>query len=98
VVVHVFGARFALLREPLPLQMAAGEALPLEFEQGEGLTVPEKYGYASAEGSAQQIVPLDLEQNQVAVEPGSWRLVFLFPSDQDEGLYNVVDGPLVVIE
>jgi uncharacterized protein YkwD len=96
-VVHVFGARRAALRQDLPLQVRQGAKLPLAFEEGEGLSTPAKYGFARLNQPRQEIVPLDISLNEVAVEPGTYHLQFFFSTGQSNR-FAVVPGPILVLE
>jgi uncharacterized protein YkwD len=96
VVVHLFEARRALLAEPLPLRVAQGERLPLRFEQGPGLAVPARYAYARPGQAAQQLVTLELANDRVSAEPGTYVLKFLFASGQ-AGRFEVTSGPVLLV-
>jgi uncharacterized protein YkwD len=96
VVVQLFEARRALLAEPLPLHARQGEKLPLRFEQGGQLAVPEQYAYGRPGQPAQELVPLELLTDEVSVEPGTYVLKFLFPSGQ-AGRFEVVNGPAIFV-
>ena len=96
VVVQLFEARRALLAAPLPLHVGQGETLALEFEQGPGLAVPARYAYARPGQPAQELITLDLSSNEVAVEPGTYVLKFLFPSGQT-GRFEVAAGPAIFV-
>jgi hypothetical protein len=96
VVVQLFEARRALFAEPLPLHMSRGGKLPLEFERGQGLSVPAEYAYARPGQPIQELVTLDLSSNEVVVEPGAYFLEFLFPSEQTDRL-EVADGPAIFV-
>jgi uncharacterized protein YkwD len=97
IVVHVFGARRALLEQDLPLQVRQRAELPLMFEKGEGLSPPVKYGFARLGQSRREIVPLDVALNEVAVEPGAYQLQFLLPTGQSNR-FAVVPGPILVVQ
>jgi uncharacterized protein YkwD len=97
IVVHVFGARRALLEQDLPLQVRQGAELPLMFEKGEGLSTPVKYGFARLGQSRGEIVPLDVALNEVAVEPGAYQLQFFLPTGQSTR-FAVVPGPILVVQ
>ena len=96
VLVQLFEARRAWLAEPLPLRIAQGDRLPLEFEQGPGLVTPAQYAYAHPGQSARELVTLDLSSNEVAVEPGTYLLKFLLPTEQPDR-FEVADGPAVIV-
>jgi uncharacterized protein YkwD len=96
VVVQLFEARRARLAEPLPLHVRRGERLPLEFEPGQGRAGPAKYAYARPGRPVREPVMLDLSSNEVAVEPGTYRLKFLFSTEQTDRL-EVVDGPAIFV-
>ena len=97
VVVHLFEARRALLAEPLPLRVAQGEKLPLRFEQGENLAVPARYAYARPGQAADELVTLELANDEVSAEPGTYVLKFLFPSGQ-AGRFEVANGPVIIVQ
>jgi len=97
VVVHVFGAWRAALQRDLPLELPEGAELPLAFEQGEGLSAPAKYGFGRAGQPSVEIVPLDVAQNKVAVEPGTYQLQFFLPTDQPDR-YEVANGPAIIVQ
>ncbi len=92
-VVHVFGARRALLEQPLPLEVQQGSELPLDFEAG---TTPAQYGYGQAGRSEQTIVPLELSLPEVSVDPGVWRLQFFYPTKQ-ANTFSISPGPILVV-
>jgi uncharacterized protein YkwD len=96
VVVHVFAAPSTLLREPVPLRVRPGEPLPLDF--AEGYEAPAQYGYAPHGRPAADIVPLEITANEVAVDPGAYRLVFLIPSEESPRLFAVAEGPVILVE
>jgi uncharacterized protein YkwD len=95
VVVHVFAAPSTLLRQPVPLQVRQGEPLPLAFADGH--EVPEQYGYAPQGQPVDEIVPLEITASEVAVDPGTYRLVFLIPSEESPRLFTVAEGPFIVV-
>ena len=97
IVVHVFGARRAALRQDLPLQVPQGAELPLAFEQGEGLSTPAKYAFARLDQPTGEVVPLDVALNEVVVEPGAYQLQLLLPTEQSDR-FAVVPGPVVVVQ
>jgi hypothetical protein len=97
IVVHVFGARRALLQQELSLQVRQGAELPLAFEQGEGLSTPAKYAFAKPGQPAGDVVPLDLGLSEVAVEPGTYQLEFFFSTGQ-ANRFAVVPRPILVVE
>jgi uncharacterized protein YkwD len=97
IVVHVFGARRALLQQDLPLQVRQGAKLPLAFEQGDGLSTPVKYGFGALGQPTREIVPLDVALNEVAVEPGAYQLQFFLPTEQ-ANRFAVVPGPILVVQ
>jgi uncharacterized protein YkwD len=96
VVVQLFAARRALLAEPMPLRVGQDETLPLAFEEGQGLEVPEQYAYARPGQPAQDLIALDLSIAEVSVEPGTYLLKFLFPSGQ-AGRFEVAAGPAIFV-
>ena len=96
VVVHLFEARRALLAEPLPLRVAQGERLSLRFEQGPGLAVPARYAYARPGQAAEELVTLELANDEVSAEPGTYVLKFLFASGQ-AGRFEVTSGPVLLV-
>jgi uncharacterized protein YkwD len=95
VLVQLFVARRALLTEPLPLRVGQGDRLPLEFEQGP-LATPAEYAYAHPDQSARELVTLDLSSNEVVVEPGTYLLKFLLPTEQADR-FQVVNGPAIIV-
>ena len=97
IVVHVFGARRAALKEDLPLQVSQGATLPLAFEEGEGLSTPAKYAFARPSEPRGEVVPLDVALNEVVVEPGAYQLQFFLPTEQGNR-FAVVPGPIVVVQ
>jgi uncharacterized protein YkwD len=96
VLVQLFEARRALLAEPLPLRIGQGDRLPLEFEQGPGLSKPAKYAYAHPGQPPDQLVTLELSSNEVAVEPGAYLLQFLLPTEQADR-FEVAHGPAIIV-
>jgi uncharacterized protein YkwD len=96
VLVQLFEARRALLAEPLPLRVGQGDRLPLELEKGPGLATPAQYAYAHPDQSARELVTLDLSSNEVAVEPGTYLLRFLLPTEQADR-FQVVHGPAIIV-
>lgn len=96
-VVQLFERRRALFAEPLPLRVAQDEALALGFEQGQGLAVPDRYAYGRPDQPAQELVTLDLSNDEVPVEPGTYVLKFLFPTGE-AGRFEVADGPAVLVQ
>ena len=97
IVVHVFGARRALLQQDPPLQVRQGAKLPLGFEQGEGLSTPVKYGFAALGEPTREIVPLDVAHAEVAVGPGTYQLQFFLATEQSNR-FLVVPGPILVVQ
>lgn len=97
IVVHVFGARRAALAQDLPLQVPEGAELPLAFQEGEGLSVPAKYGFARPGQPSAEIVPLDAALTEVAVEPGTYQLRFFLPTEQPDR-YEVAGGPAIIVQ
>ena len=97
IVVHVFGARRAALEQELPLQMSEGAELPLAFEDGEGLSTPTKYGFARPGQPTGEVVPLDVAQGEVAVDPGTYQLQFFLPTEQPDR-YAIANGPAIVVQ
>lgn len=95
-VVHVFGARRALLAEAPPLEVQQGDELALEFATGDGLETPASFGYAQPGRAEQAIVPLELSLGEVTVDPGVWRLEFFFPTGT-EGTFAIARGPIIVV-
>lgn len=96
-VVQVFGLRRAMLEQPLPLTVSAGEELSLTFADGAGLRTPRQFGFARPDQPADEIVTLELSSNAVSVDPGNYRLKFFLPTGET-GLFDVADGPLLVVE
>jgi hypothetical protein len=96
ILVHVFAARRAALAQDLPLRVAEGAELPLAFQQGEGLSTPAKYGFARPGQPPNEVVPLDLELNEVAVDPGTYQLQFFLPTDQSNR-FLVAPGPILIV-
>jgi uncharacterized protein YkwD len=96
-VVHVFGARRAALRQDLPLQVRQGAKLPLAFEEGAGLSTPAKYAFARPGQRAGEVVPLEVALNEVALEPGTYQLKFFLSTGQSNR-FAVVPGPILVVE
>jgi len=96
ILVQLFEARRAWLAKPLPLRIAQGERLPLEFEQGPGLATPAQYAYAQPDQSADELVTLDLSFDEVTVEPGTYLLKFLLPTEQPDR-FEVADGPAIIV-
>ena len=97
IVVHVFGDRRAALAQDLPLQVAEGAELPLAFQQGERLSTPAKYGFARPGQPSGEVVPLDVELTEVAVEPGTYQLEFFLPTDANDR-FLVANGPILVVK
>jgi uncharacterized protein YkwD len=97
IIVHVFGARRAVLKQELPLQVRQGAELPLAFEQGEGLSTRAKYAFAKPGQPAGDVVPLDLALSEVTVEPGTYQLEFFFSTSQ-ANRFAVVPGPILIVE
>jgi uncharacterized protein YkwD len=97
VLVQLFEARRALLAEALPLQVGQGDRLPLEFEQTPGLAAPAKYAYARPEQAPDELVTLDLSSNEVPVDPGTYLLKFLLPTEQPDR-FQVADGPAILVQ
>ena len=97
IIVHVFGARRAALKQDLPLQVAQGAELPLAFEEGEGLSTPAKYAFARPGQPSGELVPLDIALNEAAVEPGAYQLQFFLPTEQSNR-FAVVPGPILVVQ
>jgi uncharacterized protein YkwD len=95
IVVHVFGARRAALKQDLQLQVPQGAELPLAFEQG--LSTPAKYAFARPGQPSGAVVPLDVALDEVAVEPGAYQLQFFLPTEQSNR-FAVVPGPVVVVQ
>jgi uncharacterized protein YkwD len=97
IVVHVFGDRRAALAQDLSLEVAEGAELPFDFEQGQGLSAPAKYGFARPGEPAGDVVPLDVDVNEVAVDPDTYQLQFFLPTDQSDR-FLVAPGPIVVVQ
>ena len=97
VVVHVFGDRHAALAQDLQLQVAQGAELPLAFEQNESLSTPAKYAFGRPGEPTGEVVPLDVELTEVAVEPGTYQLRFFLPTEQSNR-FAVVNGPILVVQ
>lgn len=97
IVVHVFGAQRAALKQDLPLQVPQGAELPLAFEQSEGLSTPAKYAFAHPGQPSGDVVPLDVALNEVAVEPGAYQLQFFLPTELSNR-FAVVPGPILVVQ
>jgi uncharacterized protein YkwD len=96
VVVHLFEARRALLAEPLPLRVAQGEKLSLRFEHGQGFAVPARYAYARPGQAAEELFTLELANDEVSAEPGTYVLKFLFATGQ-AGRFEVTSGPVLLV-
>ena len=95
VVVHVFGARRAVLADPLPFQSEVGAKLPLAFEEAGG--TPARFAFKAPDQATEQVVVLELSSNTVSVEPGLWRLLFMFEGD-GPNVFQVTDGPFIDVE
>jgi len=95
VIVQVFGDRKAQLAEPVPLEVAEGAALPLRFADTGG-PAPQKFAFAPPGTPVEELVTLEVSANEVVVEPGEYRLQFLFATDR-EGYFEIVGGPALVV-
>lgn len=95
VVAHVFGLRRALLTEELAFQVQTGASLPLTFEQDSA--EPAGFAFKQPNQPVDEVVVLELSSNTVSVEPGLWRLVFMFQGGR-AGVYQVADGPFIEVD
>jgi uncharacterized protein YkwD len=96
VMVHVFGRRRALLKQPLPLEVERGARLPLEVETSSDTPAPQKFAFAPPGKAAAELVPLDLAAGEVVVGPGEYQLKFFIPTGR-AGYFEIADGPLLVV-
>lgn len=90
VIVHVFGARLAALETGLEFEQPAGGVLPLAFADRQ----PSGYAYRAHGQPVEDLVVLEPTSSEIAVDPGLYQLMFLFPSDR-EGSFDVADGPWI---
>ena len=95
VIVQVFGNRQALLAEPVPLEVEEGATLPLGLAATAG-PAPEKFAFAPPDTPPEALVTLELSSDEVVVEPGEYRLQFLFPTSR-VGYFEIVGGPALVV-
>jgi len=96
VMVHVFGRRRALLKEPMPLVVERGARLPLEVETSGDAPPPQKFAFAPPGQAAAELVTLDLAASEVVVGPGEYHLKFFIPTGR-AGYFEIADGPLLVV-
>jgi hypothetical protein len=96
VIVHDFGRRDARLAQPLPLEVEQDTELALKIESGGAGPPPEKFAFAPPGRAVEDLVPLPLSANQVAVGPGDYRLKFYIPTGRKD-YFDVVDGPALVV-
>jgi uncharacterized protein YkwD len=92
VVVQVFGSLRALLAEPLVFEHGQGDRLNLSMATESPTPRPTRYGLRAADQVVEELVVLDLASDEVAVDPGLFQLMLLFPEEQD-GRFAVADGP-----
>jgi len=97
VIVQDFGQRNARLAQALPLEVEPNAELPLNLESSEAGPPPEKFAFAPPGRAVEDLVPLPLSANQVAVGPGDYRLKFYIPTDRED-YFEIVDGPALVVE
>lgn len=90
VIVHVFGGRSAELETALAFEQPAGGALALDVADGQ----PSGYAYRAHGQAVGDLVVLELSSEEIAVDPGLYQLMFLFPSGQ-EGSFDVANGPWI---
>lgn len=94
VVVHVFGARRLLLEEPVDFEQSAGGSLDLALADGDA---PAAYAYRAHGQPLDDVVVLEPSSDEIAVDPGLFQLMLMFPGDEPNS-FEVADGPWIEVQ
>jgi uncharacterized protein YkwD len=95
-----FASTQALFQQPLPLQITSGGNLPLATIAGSQKSAPEKYGLFLPDQGRLAADPVSINQTQVAVAPGDYRLRLYFVASRQRNRisYIIYNGPQLVIK
>ena len=95
-----FASTQALFQHPLPLQINSGDTLPLTTVSGLQKSAPVKYGLFLSEQGKLVAPPFFIQQMQINVEPGDYRLRLYFVTSRQKNRINymIYDGPHIIVK
>ncbi len=95
-----FASIQARFQQPLPLEITKGDNLSLATIPGLRKSSPVKYGFWLSDKGVLAADPLPMNQTQVAIEPGDYRLRFYFISSRKRTSvnYTIYNGPQIIVK
>jgi uncharacterized protein YkwD len=95
-----FASTQARFQQPLPLQLNNGDNLSLATTPGLRKSSPVKYGFWLPDKGVLAAEPLPINQTQIAIEAGDYRLRFYFITSRRRTSVNYIifNGPQIVVK